>query len=166
MSSPDRDEVERPELVTSPYELAWLAADRAMSVAEWPRLEIAPRRVGLTGLRSYFWLQRAPAPVVASASVPGLVVTAQAHPVRYRWHFGEGAWRSTSHPGRAWTKRRPGNVGHTYERRGRYPVRVEVVWQARWRIGTGPWSHLGYFSNMDSRTYSVRQMVAMLTRRR
>ena len=166
MSSPVDDEVRRPDRLPSPYELAWLAADRAMSVAEWPRLEVAPRRVGLTGLRSYFWLQREPAPVVASASVPGLVVTAEAHPVRYRWDFGDGPVRSTAHPGRAWTKRRPGNIGYTYERRGRYPVSVEVVWQARWRMGAGAWNDLGYFSNSDSRAYSVRQMVAMLTRRR
>ena len=165
-SSPEDDEVRRRRRLPSPYELAWLAADRAMSVAQWPRLEIAPNRVGLTGLRSFFWLERAPAPVTASASVPGLVVTAEAHPVRYTWSFGEGRSRSTPHSGRAWSKRRPGNVPHMYERRGRYRVGVAVLWEARWKLGAGAWEHLGYFSNEDSRLYRVRQMVAMLTRAR
>ena len=154
------------ERLPSPEELAWVAADRAMSVAEWPELEIAPSRVGLTGLRSFFWLDRTPAPVTASASIPGLVVTAEAHPVEYTWSFGEGRARTTPHPGRAWTKRRPGNVAHMYEQRGRYRVSVEVLWQGRWRVNSGAWQHLGYFSNSDSRTYPVRQMIAMLSRRR
>jgi len=166
ISSPSDEEVEAPDRLPSPYELAWVAADRAMSVAEWPQLEIAPNRVGLTGLRSFFWLDHTPSPVTASASVPGLVVTAEAHPIRYTWNFGEGATRSTTDPGRAWTKRRPGNITHMYERRGRYAVSVEVLWQARWRMGSGAWRHLGYFSNEDTRSYGVRQMVAMLTRRR
>lgn len=166
MSSPDGDDVRRPDRLPSPFELAWLAADRAMSVTEWPQLEIAPHYVGLTGLRSYFWLQRTPAPVTASASVPGLVVTAEAHPVRYTWSFGEGRSRSTAHSGRGWSRRRSGNVSHMYERRGRYRVGVTVLWEARWRMGTSAWQHLGYFSNEDSRIYGVRQMVAMLTRGR
>ncbi len=166
MSSPDGDDVRRPDRLPSPYELAWLAADRAMSVAEWPQLEIAPGRLGLTGLRSYFWLQRAPASVTASASVPGLVVTAEAHPVRYTWSFGEGRSRATAHPGRAWSRRRSGDVSHMYERRGRYRVGVTVLWEARWRMGTSAWQHLGYFGNEDTRIYRVRQMVAMLTRAR
>ena len=166
MSSPADEVAPRPDRLPSPYELAWLAADRAMSVAEWPRLEIAPNRVGLTGLRSFFWLDRAPAPVTASASVPGLVVTAEAHPVRYTWSFGEGRSRATPHSGRAWSKRRPGNISHMYERRGRYRVAVEVLWEARWRMGASAWRHLGYFSNDDARIYRVRQMIAMLTRAR
>lgn len=141
-----------------------MAADRAMSIAEWPQLEIAPRRRGLTGLRTFFWLGRAPAPVTASASVPGLVVTAEAHPVRYRWSFGDGPTRTTAHPGRPWSGRRRGNISHMYESRGTYPVRVEVVWKAQWRMGSGIWRHLGYFANDDSRPYRVRQMVARLSR--
>jgi len=166
ISSPRDEEVEAPNRLPSPYELAWVAADRAMSVAEWPQLEVAPNRVGLTGLRSYFWLDHEPSPVTASASVPGLVVTAEAHPIRYTWNFGEGATRSTTHPGRAWSKRRAGNIAHMYERRGRYQVQVEVLWEARWRMGASAWRHLGYFSNNDARGYPVRQMVAMLSRRR
>lgn len=149
----------------SAIELAWIAADRAASFAEWPELRVAPSRVGLTGLRSYFWLARDPRPVTASASVPGMTVTAYAEPVEYRWDFGEGG-RSTSHPGRGWTRRRPGNIAHMYESRGSRTLRVDVIWEASWRINGGAWQHLGYFSNADERSYRVRQMVAMLGRTR
>ena len=150
----------------SPVELAWIAADRAMSFAEWPQLRVAPRHVGLTGLRSFFWLDHRPRPVTASASVPGMVVTAYAEPVRFAWDLGEGPARTTRHIGRAWTRRRPGNIAHLHERRGPRTISVEVLWEARWRINSGAWQHLGYFSNADSRPYRVRQMVAMLSRTR
>ncbi len=149
----------------SAIELAWIAADRAASFAEWPELRVAPSRIGLTGLRSYFWLARDPRPVTASASVPGMTVTAYAEPVEYRWDFGESG-RVTSHAGRAWTRRRPGNIGHMYESRGPRTIGVEVIWEASWRINGRAWQHLGYFSNADQRSYRVRQMVAMLARTR
>jgi hypothetical protein len=69
----------------------------------------------------------------------------------------------TEHPGRPWSESRPGNIGYTYETKGRYDVSVEVVWNARWRIGTGPWRALGFFSTVDSRNYPVQEIVPVLT---
>jgi hypothetical protein len=150
----------------SPEELAAIAADRAMSMAESPRLEMAPGSIGLTGLDSYFWLATTPRPVSATAEAPGLSVTAEAHPIRYMWRFGDGGERATDHAGRRWTRRRPGNIAHMYETRGRYAVEVEVLWEARWRIGSGGWLPLGYFSNTDSDTHPVREVRSALTRDR
>lgn len=129
-----------------------------------PELEIAPAQLGLTGLDSYFWLAEEPRPISAIAQVPGLEVTAEARPVQYVWDFGDGDERVTDHAGRPWTPTRDGNVAHLYESRGRYDLGVEVIWQARWRIGGGGWQHLGYFSNSDTTSYPVRQMVPVLTR--
>ena len=150
----------------SPEQLAAIAADEAMSLAESPQLEMAPGAIGLTGLDSYFWLDGEPRPVVATAEAPGLSVTAEAHPIQYVWRFGDGAERTTAYPGRAWTRRKPGNIAHMYETRGRYTVEVEVVWEARWRIGGGDWMPLGYFTNSDSDRYPVRQVRSALTRDR
>lgn len=161
--TPAEDDPDVP--LPSPQQLAWIAADRAMAVAERPDLRIAPSRIGLTGLRSFFWLDHAPPTVWATASVPGVVVTAQAEPVTYGWSFGEGPARTTEDIGRAWSRRAPGSISHTYEGRGRYRVSVEVIWQARWRIGSGRWMHLGYFSNSTERRYPVRQLVGRLSRR-
>jgi PKD domain len=155
-----------PPIGPSPEQLAAIAADEAMSLAESPELEIAPGSIGLTGLDSYFWLDHEPRPVVATAEAPGLSVTAEAHPIQYVWRFGDGAERRTGHPGRRWTRRRPGNIAHMYETRGRYTVEVEVVWEARWRIGGGAWMPLGYFTNSDSSRYPVREVRSALTRDR
>jgi hypothetical protein len=150
----------------SPEDLARIAADRAIALAPKPRMRVAPRGVGLSGLTSYFWLARRPRAITASAGIPGLTVTAQARPVQYVWSFGDGADKVTRTSGRRWRARRPGNIGHMYQARGRYRTTVEVVWEARWRIGGGAWRPLGYFSNSDGRRYRVRQVVAVLVRSR
>ena len=121
--------------------------------------------MGLTGLESYFWLAQRPRPIRAQASVAGIVVTAEAWPVQYVWTFGDGTDRATNGPGRRWTRKRPGTIAHTYEKDRRYRVLVEVIWEARWRFGAGPWRHLGYFSNSDSRGYRVREILPVLVAR-
>jgi hypothetical protein len=125
-------------------------------------LKLAPRGIGLTGLPSYFWLAQRPRPISAQARVAGLVVTAEARPVQYVWSFGDGTDRVTRGAGRRWTQRRPGNIDHTYETTRRYRVLVEVIWEARWRFGTGAWRPLGYFTNSDTRGYRVREVIAVL----
>ncbi|CAN5574060.1 hypothetical protein BH24ACT26_BH24ACT26_18980 [soil metagenome] len=145
----------------SPEAVARVLADRAMALAPDPRIEVAPAGVGLTGLDSYFWLDQA-APITASAGVGGVIVTAQARPVQYVWDFGDGHDRVTSHPGRPWTRNRPGDIAHMYEGRARYELGVEQIWEARWRIAGGTWRRLGFFSNSDARAYRVRQVVPVL----
>jgi hypothetical protein len=147
----------------TPEELATVAVDEAMALADRPILRIAPDEIGLTGLPTYVWLEETPRPVSASASVPGLVVTAEARPVQYRWSFGDGEDKVTDNPGRPWTKTRRGNITYTYETKGHYEVAVEVVWAARWRVDGGEWRALGYFSNSDSRPFPVRQVISVLT---
>jgi hypothetical protein len=142
--------------------IAQSLADRAIALAARPRIEIAPRRIGLTGLNSYFWLATPLHPITATATVPGLDVTAEARPVQYVWRFGDGAEEVSYGPGRPWTRDHPGDIAHLYEARGRYRVSVQAIWQARWHIGDGAWNRLGYFTNSDSRRYRVREIVALL----
>ena len=150
----------------SSEELLAIASDEMVALAERPQLEVAPARRGVTGLRSFFWLQRRPDPVSATARVPGLAVTAEAYPVRYIWDFGDGGKRATSHIGRPWTRRRPGNIGYMYETKGHYEVGTEVIWRARWRINSGSWQPLGYFVTAASELYRVREVAPGLTRSR
>jgi hypothetical protein len=145
----------------APEEVARILTDRAVALAPDPRIEVAPERIGVTGLESYFWLDR-PDPIVASAGVGGLVVTAEARPVQWVWGFGDGEDTVTSDAGRPWTLRQPGNIAHVYEARGRYGLSVEQIWEARWRIGRGGWRHLGYFSDSAGRTYRVRPIIPVL----
>ncbi len=146
----------------SPEDVALSLMDRAIALAPDPQLRLAPARVGLTGLDSFFWLASPPRPITAAAGVGGFSVTAEARPIQYVWDFGDGVNKTTSHSGRRWSRRRPGNIPHLYETRGRYDVAVEVIWEARWRLGAGAWRHLGYFSTSDSVDYPVRQVVALL----
>lgn len=146
----------------SPEEIAQQLRDRAIALAPRPVLRITPGRRGLTGLASYFWLRERPRTIQARASVFGLVVTAEARPIQYVWTFGDGSDRVTTHHGRRWTRTRRGNISHTYETKRRYTVRVEVIWEARWRVGFQPWRPLGYFSNSDSDRYRVRELKPVL----
>ena len=147
----------------SPEEVARMLFDRAVALAPEPKLSMAPSRVGLTGLESYFWLDEAPAPIRATATAGSQTVTAIAYPVRYTWDFGDGNTYSTAGTGRPWTRRRPGNISNLYRVSDRYKVTVEVLWRASWSTG-GPWQHLGYFTNSGSTRYPVRQIVPILVR--
>jgi hypothetical protein len=145
----------------SPEQVARMLADHALARAPDPRIHVAPATAGVTGLTSYFWVEPA-RPITATAAVGSVIVTAEARPVQYVWSFGDGAELATSDPGTPWRPRRAGSIGHTYEARAVYRLSVEQLWVARWRAGPGPWRQLGYFSNSVSRSYPVRQVVALL----
>ena len=146
----------------SPEQIGRLLADRAIALAPKPELRLAPRRRGLTGLDSYFWLARRPRPIQARARAGAMLVIAEARPVQYVWDFGDGNDRVTRKSGRRWTRKRPGNISHMYEGKGRYELGVEVIWEARWRTTFGGWRPLGYFSTDDSRGYRVREIFPVL----
>jgi PKD domain-containing protein len=160
--APDRRGRDRRERGPDIGALISLAANRAIALAPTPELRIAPDGVGLTGLPSYFWLAEPPTSITATASAGGVTVIAQASPVQFVWTFGDGSQNVTHTAGRPWTRDRPGSIAHTYETRGRYPVAVEVIYHARWSVDDAAWSDLGFFSTADSRTYPVRQIVAVL----
>ena len=160
------DRAARPGASVDPQRLAYAALDRAMALASRPQLALAPSRIGLTGLRTFVWLDAEPQTIEAAAEVPGVIVRAQAIPTSYAWDFGDGTRTGTEHHGRPWTRRRPGNVGHVYETRGRYEVTATVVYVARWNVNGGPWQPLGYFTTSDSQPYPVRPVEARLARTR
>lgn len=143
-------------------DLVAVARDRAVALAPWPEIAAAPARMGLTGLESFFWLETAPQPIAATASAGGVTVTAEAHPTRYEWSFGDGARLSTDGPGRPWTRRAPGDVAHLYETKDVYDVAVDVVWEARWSMNGGPWQPLGAFVTSGGRDYPVQEIVSVL----
>ena len=89
----------------------------------------------------------------ATASVPGVSVTATARPVRVTWSMGDGSTRTCDGPGTAWS---PGtnpataspDCGYVYRRSsanapgGTYTVVVTVTWTVTWagagQTGTVP----------------------------
>ena len=146
----------------SPEELAAIAADKAMSLAPTPVIEVAPSKVGLTGLDSFVWLRDKPGTISATAGVPGLTVTAEASPVEYVWDFGDGTDVVSATSGRPWSESLPGDISHLYETKGSYELGVEVIWEARWRVAGGRWQPLGFFANSGSQPYAVKEVVSAL----
>ena len=144
-------------------QLAQLISDRVIALAPPPVIAVAPNEIGLTGLKSFFWLEEAPGPIAATAQAPGITVSATATPLRYEWSFGDGATLTTESAGRPWRAGTPGDIAHLYQTKGRYVVNVTVVWAARWQVGDGPSQPLGFFTTSSSRTYPVREVVSRLT---
>lgn len=112
-----------------------------------PQVASSPHDVQLVWLPTWLWLtgdswQRQ----TASASVPGLTVTAVAVPTRATWQMGDGVTVVCEEAGTAWdASYEPEAVsptcGHTYTRSsarapsGEYTVQVTVAWDVTWSGG-------------------------------
>ncbi|NIL43744.1 hypothetical protein HCB17_23465 [Salinispora arenicola] len=111
-----------------------------------PKVEIAMNPPGdqLVNLPVWLALDRASwRAQSATASVPGVSVTATARPVRVSWSMGDGTTRVCDGPGTVW---RPGtdpakaspDCGHVYRRSsagtpgGTYTVTATVTWEVVW----------------------------------
>lgn len=108
-----------------------------------PVLAASPAGEQLVHLPTWLWLADAWEPVTATASVPGVSVTATATPVSVAWLMGDGATVTCHGPG---TRFRPGtdpragspDCGHIYRRSsitqpdGAYSVRATVRWTVTW----------------------------------
>jgi hypothetical protein len=131
-----------------PAMLARVATSRL--VLPVPQVELAPPlpAAQLVRLPTWWWISddvwRARS---ASASVPGVTVTAVGTPVASVWDTGDGAEVSCEGPGTPYTggagaaEAGSPDCGHTYQRSsagqpgGAYPVRVTITWQVSWSGG-------------------------------
>ncbi|ACZ30567.1 hypothetical protein Xcel_1537 [Xylanimonas cellulosilytica DSM 15894] len=75
----------------------------------------------------------------------GIPVVLEATATTFTWNFGDGsAPLTTQDPGRAWHEGDPipdeSWVGHTWTRKGTYPVTMTTTWQGRFALaGTDAW---------------------------
>lgn len=106
-----------------------------------PRPGTSPAGPQVTGLRTWFWLDRSAwRPVTARAELPGLWAEVTATPVRATWTPGDGSPPVTCegpgrpHPGTAGATT---TCGHTYTRTGAHTLRVAVTYAVTWRSSTG-----------------------------
>jgi hypothetical protein len=146
--------------------LVWLASPPVMSPEVLARqardrldlpsvvIEVSPDGVQLVNLPVWLSVARSSwEPQSATASVPGVSVTATARPVKARWVMGDGATVMCDGPGTVWTAAADPagsspDCGHRYTRSsagapgGTYRVAVTVVWEVTWagagRSGTVP----------------------------
>jgi len=143
--------------------------------AEW-----LPQQWTYVHIPTFFWVDQSQgqwAPVVASASVPGLAVTAQAVPERLVVHPGDGGGDITCEGAPpAFVRGRDDpetfqGCEHAYRDSSAmapngesYPVTVDVVWHASWTASNGESGDLGYVSTTsETRLLPVAEIQALVT---
>lgn len=150
--------------VVSPAELARTARERLRLPA--PQIERSPAKDQLVHLPTWLWLSGGWQPVSATASVPGLSVTAVATPLSVAWSMGDGSTVTCDGPGTRYQtvadpKATSPDCGHIYRRSSAnqtgqaFAVTATVHWTVAWS-GAG---QSGVFSNMTT-TDSTRLRVA------
>ena len=112
------------------------------------RVNPSPPAAQLVFLPTWLWLDAASwGPRAATASVPGLSVTATARPSRLVFSAGDGVSVSCVGRGTPWTQGTDPEAGsptcgHTYTRRGVFTLTATVTWEVSWagggRAGTVP----------------------------
>jgi hypothetical protein len=136
------------------------------------RLSPSPPAPQLVNVPTWLWLEQGSwAARSATASVPGLAVTATAEPVRVRWSTGDGTEVTCTGPGTRW---KPGmdpaasspTCGHTYRRPsvgrpgGVFAVRATVMWQVSW-VGGGQAGTVPALSTTSAAQIAVREAPAV-----
>jgi hypothetical protein len=130
----------------TPEELAQRAVEQLPLAQPQIGMTPTPGRTGLVGLPVWLWLEGGIwTPVSATASVPGLSVTATATPVRVVWDMGDGTTvtcRTAGVPYRASAgDAMSPECGHRYERPSSaepdeaYDVTATVTWDIQWAGG-------------------------------
>jgi len=115
-----------------------------------PAIGMAPDAsgTGLVGLPVWMWTEvRASTwgPTSATASIPGLSVTATARASKVEWDMGDGHTVTCTSPGTAYTKAagdaQSPTCGHVYRRSSAgqpgdaYPVTATTTWTVSWSGG-------------------------------
>jgi len=159
-------------LFGSPPGLA-LLAEQAVKALRPPapaiRLNPMPPVAQLVRLPSWVWLDPSSwGPRTATASVPGMSVTATATPTKVVFSAGDGTSFTCTGPGTAW---RPGmnpaakspTCGHIYTRAGTFTLTATVTWAITWAGGgeTGTAPALTTTSSLGVR---VTESQALVTR--
>lgn len=111
-----------------------------------PAIEASPSGDQLVQVPTWLWLEYW-GEVSATASVPGVSVTATAHPESVEWSMGDGTTVECTGPGTPYRAQADPSspspdCGHTYHSSSAgqpdeaYPVSVEVRWTVTW-VGAG-----------------------------
>ena len=132
----------------TPAELAARAVEQLDLAVPSIGMAPEPGKTGLVGLPVWLWLeepQRTWAPRSATASVPGLSVTATATAVEIRWDMGDGTTVTCTSPGVPYTPQAGDSdspeCGHRYtvpsstQPGGAYTMTATTTWDIQWAGG-------------------------------
>ncbi|WP_235498513.1 MULTISPECIES: hypothetical protein [Frankiaceae] len=157
----------------SPEVMAQRAVNRLVLPA--PAFGLSPdvETVQLVGVPVWLWVDAASwMSVSATASVPGVSVTATARPVSVVWDFGSGGQVRCAGPGRAFqagvddpaamsecairfTRGSAGEPG------GRFPLTVTVSWQVGW-VGGGQTGEAAGLTSQTTASVAVGESQALV----
>lgn len=97
----------------------------------------------IVGIETWMWIDAATwQPVSATASIPGLSVSATATPRQVTWDMGDATTVVCEGPGTPYDAERPivdqsSDCTHVYQRRGAHVASATVVWSVAWRSSDG-----------------------------
>lgn len=133
----------------TPAELARRATDSMTLLGPDIRTSVRAGGTGLVGVPVWFWTTTGPTrwgPNSATASVPGLSVTATARATKIVWQLGDGTTMTCTGPGTPYDagagRISSPTCGHTYQRSSArfatqaYPISATTTWQVSW-VGGG-----------------------------
>jgi hypothetical protein len=139
----------------------------------YPSPSTAPPRAStqLVGVRTWLWIDPQDyRPVVASAAVPGLSVTATAEPSAVRWDMGDDTpVFSCNGPGTPYDPNRPDaeqttTCGHSFALAGHRTVTVHIDWRITWRATNGATGTLGTISRGVTFPVVIEERQAVIER--
>jgi hypothetical protein len=161
----------RPAL--SPEQVADMARKRLNLPS--PLIAASPSRLQLVGLPTWLWLRDSRwNPVPATASVPGVSVTATARPTRVTWTMGDGRTVVCTGPGTPYLasgdpRAASPTCGHTYstssaaEPGGNYMVTAQIHWTVSW-TGAGQTGQFPDLVTAATTTFRVEESQAITVR--
>lgn len=156
----------------TPEQVAMMAKNRLRLPA--PSIAMNPAGEQLVHLPTWLWLREGWGTTSASASVPGITVTAVAEPTSASWSTGDGSTVTCSGPGTAFTtgndpKATSPDCGHTYRSSSRglpgeaLTASVTVRWNVRWS-GAGQSGVFPGLTTTASMTLRVTESQALNSR--
>ncbi|MCI2420089.1 hypothetical protein MOQ72_21845 [Saccharopolyspora sp. K220] len=137
-----------------------------------PQIHASPVETQLVNLPTWLWLDPAQwGPQSATASVPGVSVTATAVPNSVTWSMGDGSTvtcpgAGTPFPSGADPRSASPDCGHTYHQTSQgtpgnsYPVAAEVSWTVTWS-GAGQGGTFPNLTTTSTATFTVAESQAL-----
>lgn len=96
-------------------------------------------------------------PITTTVTLLDQLVTLEATPATYTWHFGDGDTTSTTEPGAAYPDL---TITHDYQRKGDYLPSLSTTYTGRYRIADGPWQSIPGTVTIDGPTQPLRAIEA------
>ncbi len=123
----------------NPQVLAQVAIDDALALIPTQTVRRSPSGRSLVGVPTWFWVDGADDVVAATASVPGMSVTATASPGAVRFDLGDGTTMECAGRGTPYEAGATSDCTHTYERAGHYTVTSTILWTGTYTVNdAGP----------------------------